>query len=87
VRGQVLMAIMSGVFGLAGWHFCKLQFGPHKCDFTDILQPETPPALPRNGPSPRQKTASPGRRVVVRASTSTTREAISMLPRRTLLQH
>ena len=21
---QVLLAIMSGVFGLAGWHFCKL---------------------------------------------------------------
>jgi hypothetical protein len=81
------MAIMSGVFGLAGWHFCKLHFGPHMCDLADILQPETPPALLRNGPSHRQKTVSLGRRVVVRASTSTTREAISMLPRRTLLQH
>jgi hypothetical protein len=24
IRPQVLFAIMSGVFGLAGWHFCKL---------------------------------------------------------------
>lgn len=69
----MLLAIMSGIFGLAGWHFCK----PRIFRSAQLLMPAhqraPPPAPLRSELSPRPRTASPGSRRAAPAPTSTTR--------------
>lgn len=90
---QVLLAIMSGVFGLAGWHFCtptqersSLEL-PIPSNYAYTAQLDRPPALPPSAMSPRSPTASRGRKAAALVNTSTLRAAIPTHPRRMLLQH
>jgi hypothetical protein len=85
---QVLLAIMSGVFGLAGWHFCKLERERYKtCGArTDVFQPVPLPVPHPSELSPRQMAVSHGKRLVDPAHTNTTPE-VTLASRRMLHQH